>query len=136
MVRSEYGLADLRRLDRSDVNDTPFATLSDCAAAVYLRAEPRRAQVDIHEPRPLIVSQLEKRHDGFYSGIVDQDVKTAEFMPSLLDHRVDITSLRDVAYHRDRVPPFCARGRDYFIYTPGIGDVVDRNIGSFVGKNL
>jgi hypothetical protein len=34
------------------------------------------------------------------------------------------------------VSPFCAHGRYYFSDTPGIGDVVDRDVGSFVGKDL
>src|SRR5206468_12987689 len=126
---------DFRRLNRSNVNDTPCATFSECAAAEYLRAEPRRAQVDVYEPRPLRVGQLEKRHDGFDAGIVDEHIQAAELTPGGIDHWLDLAPIRDVADHSDRVPPLRAHGRYDFIDASGI-ELVDGDVGSFVGKDL
>ena len=68
----------------------PVRAFGERAPAEDLRAEPRAAQVDVDEPRPLLVGQLEERHDRLDAGVVDEDVDRPELLPDLVDHRLDV----------------------------------------------
>ena len=69
---------------------------SDDAPAEDLRAQPGAAEVDVDEARPLLVGQLEERHDCLDPGVVDEDVDRPELVPDAVDHRLDLGAARHV----------------------------------------
>ena len=48
--------------------------------------------------------ELEERHDGLDTRVVDEDVDGAELAPDAIDHRFDIRSPRDVGLYDKGVP--------------------------------
>ena len=94
-----------RRLDRSDVHDRRLPLFARRRAAEHLRAQPGAAKVDVDEAGPLIVGQLEERHDRLDAGVVDEDVDRPELVPDALEHRLDLRAARHVGLHRHRAAP-------------------------------
>ena len=58
----------------------------------------RAAKVDVDEAGPLIVGQLEERHDRLDAGVVDEDVDRPELVPDALEHRLDLRATRHVGF--------------------------------------
>jgi hypothetical protein len=89
-----------------------------------------------HQARPLIVGELEERHDCLDPCVVHQDVERPELLPRLVDHRLDFRALRHVGLHHDGAPallPDPFRNRLGFFH---VRHVVDRDISPFVGEHL
>src|SRR5437016_4499119 len=69
---------NLAGLNRADHHDVALALLRHGAPAVDLRTQPAAAKVDVGEPGPLLVGEVEERDDGFDTGVVYQNVDRPE----------------------------------------------------------
>jgi hypothetical protein len=91
----------LAGLNRPDVDDGRRPLFGHDAAAEDLGAQPGAAQVHIDEACPLVVGQLQERHDRLDAGVVHQDVDRAEVGRRRLEHPFDVRALRHIALHGD-----------------------------------
>ena len=114
----------------------PLRFSRDRLAAEHLRAEPGAAQVDVDQARPLLVGELEERHDRLDARVVDEDVEAAELFPRLVDHRLDVGALRDVAFDGDRLAALGLNPFDDVFGRLRAFDVVHGDVRAFFGEDF
>src|SRR5690606_13062279 len=86
--------------------------------------------------RPLLVGELEERHDGLDARVVDEDVDGTELLPHAVDHGLDVGPARDVALHGDRPAAAAPDVGSGFLGLRGLADVVDGDVGALLGEDL
>src|SRR5580704_1336835 len=127
---------DLTRLNGTNVDDGTSASGSYRLPAENLGAEPLTAQIDVDQIDPLLVSQLQKRNDGFDPGVVHQHIDRSKFFLRACEHRLDLRALPDVCLDRDCAPAFApdpCRNRASVFARP---NVVDDHISAFFGEHF
>ena len=88
------------------------------------------------EPRPLLVGELEERHDGLDPGVIDKDVDRTELFPDLVDHGLDLAPVGHIALDRDGAAAFVAHPAGNILGALRACHVVDGHVGAFLGKDL
>ena len=88
---------------------------------------------DHRAARPLLIGQLQERHDRFDACVVNEDVDRSELVPDSVDHRLDVRTVGDVPLDRDRPAP---GGEERLNDVFSLDEIVHRDIGALRGEYL
>jgi hypothetical protein len=88
---------------------------------------------DHRAARPLLIGQLQERHDRFDACVVNADVDRSELVPDSVDHRLDVRTVGDVPLDRDRPAP---GGEERLNDVFSLDEIVHRDIGALRGEYL
>ena len=88
---------------------------------------------DHRAARPLLIGQLQERHDRFDAWVVNEDVDRSELVQDSVDHRLDVRTVGDVPLDRDRPAP---GGEERLNDVFSLDEIVHRDIGALRGEYL
>src|SRR5580704_9726944 len=126
----------LARLDGTNINDGTRAPRRYGLAAENLGAEPLSPQISVDQIAPLLISQVQKRNNGFDARVVHQHVHPPQFSLRSLEHSLDLRALPDVCLEHQCPPAFTP---DPFRDHAGLlarSDVVDDEVGALLGEHF